>query len=210
MSRSFQRSAPQRQTGTKIIIACEGSSTEPGYFGGLRETKNLSDKRVIIPPHVGTDPLTVVNSAIDARDGQKRGNGWGKKDEAWAVFDGDEHKQRDPENWNNAIQKAAGRSIHLAISNPCFEFWYLLHFREHNANLTRQKARELLKHHVPDYEKADRLYPHPLGPLTMEAIQRAKQIAARAEGDGLPLHTNPGTNVWGLVETLLSLESQVR
>ena len=209
MARSFQRPAHPRSVGRRIIIACEGSRTEPGYFDSIRESKGLSRKSIIIVPHVGTDPFTVVNSAVTARDEQRRRRDWGRKDEAWAVFDGDEHKLENPENWNNAIQRASGQGIRLAVSNPCFEFWYLLHFQEHRSHLTRQKARELLRHHVPDYEKAARLYPNPLEPLTAEAIQRAKQIAVRMGGDGLSPHTNPGTGAWELVQLLLSLKSQV-
>lgn len=209
MARSFQRPLRQRQIGRRVIIACEGISTEPGYFEEIRKSKNLSKKQIIIVRHVGTDPLTVVNAAIDAQNEQKQRRDWGQDDGAWAVFDGDEHKQENPENWNNAIQKAQGQNIRLAISNPCFEFWYLLHFQDYMANLTRQKARELLRHHIPDYEKANRLYPDPLKPLTSDALQRAKQLAARAEWDNLAPHNNPSTGVWNLVESLFSLESQM-
>ena len=209
MARSFQRPVRQRQIGRRVIIACEGISTEPGYFEEIRKSKNLSKKQIILVSHVGTDPLTVVKAAIEEQNAQKQRRDWGKDDRAWAVFDGDEHRQENPENWNDALQKAAGQNIRLAISNPCFEFWYLLHFQEHSAHLTRQKARELLRRHLSAYEKANRLYPVPLEPLTADALQRAKFLAGRAASDKLLPYTNPSTGVGDLVELLLGLESQV-
>lgn len=52
---------------------------------------------------------------------------WENRDSAWVVLDGDEHIQNDPQNWHAALQLAEGSDIHLAVSNPCFELWYLLH-----------------------------------------------------------------------------------
>ena len=48
-----------------------------------------------------------------------------KYDQVWCVFDIDEHPFV-PE----AKQQARDNGIEVAISNPCFELWALLHFRD--------------------------------------------------------------------------------
>jgi hypothetical protein len=206
--RPFQRPRQRRTVGKKIIIVCEGKKTEYGYFEEIRKSMRLPTLRVFVVHPNATDPLSIVQAAIDYRQARKNEKAWTAGDRAWAVFDGDEHRLENPANWNKAIQLAQGRDIHLAISNPCFEFWYLLHYREHAAHLTRHDAARLLRNHIADYEKANKLWPVPLKPLTTEAIRRAKQLARRAEAAGLQVHCNPCTTVSELVESLLALAEE--
>lgn len=208
--RLFQRHRPRRVVGRKIIIACEGKKTEYGYFEEIRKSMRLPTLRIFVVHPNATDPLSIVQAAIDYRQARKNEKAWTAGDSAWAVFDGDEHRLENPANWNDALQLAQSREIHLAISNPCFEFWYLLHYREHAAHLTRREAHRLLRTHIADYEKANKLWPVPLEPLTAAAIHRAKQLARRVETEGLQLHTNPCTNVSELVESLLALANEIR
>ena len=207
MSRSFQRRAATRDIGRKIIIACEGEKTEHGYFEAIRQSLRLSTVKVRVVKPPGSDPLSVVRAAIEGRDMIKMDHRWVKGDMAWAVFDGDEHIANNPTNWYEALQIADSQGIFLAVSNPCFEFWYLLHFQDQWADITRQKARDLLKKHLHNYEKADQLYPMPLEPLTLLAKQRAAELTVRATTNELPLHTNPCTGVWILVDSLIALRN---
>ena len=206
--RSFNRNQPSRESGRRILIACEGLVTERRYFEAIRQDLRLSRVEIFVVPHKGSDPHSVVVAAIDAKREQEREGIWPKGSSAWAVFDGDEHIQNNRQNWNNAIQKASQKDINLAISNPSFEFWYLIHFQDHSANLTRVDALRLLKDHVLDYEKSKVLYPEPLGPLTQDAIQRAKQLRQCCESNGWDEHTNPCCHkVAELVQSLLNLQA---
>ncbi len=202
---------PKRTTksvGRKILIAYEGMGAERGYFNAIRQFLRLQSTRVILAPHTGTDPYTIVRQAISSREEQIREQAWIKGDSAWAVFDGDEHMRNDLQRWKNALQTAAKEKINLAISNPCFEFWYLIHFQDYFANLSNKQAERSLKNHIPGYEKPQILYPKPLGPLTRDAIQRAKQLMKRCEANGWQEHTNPCCHkVAELVESLLSLQT---
>jgi RloB-like protein len=206
MNRASNRRRSNPEPGPRIIIACEGSKSEPLYFHGIRQALSLSRRRVLIVPPVGSDPRSVVRAAVGAREDERRTQDWSGQDTAWAVFDGDEHRANNPSNWNDALQTAQSKGIRLAISNPCFEFWYLLHFRDHTAFLTGEKARELLRQHVPNYERASKLYPEPLAVLTPDAVGRAKRLAALHQANQSPPHTNPCTGVAELVELLLALQ----
>ena len=145
MAKSLKRNAPTQTIEKKILIACEGKKTEPKYFNAIRQDLRLPSEQVEVLSHEGTDPLGIVNAVVEARKKKKKEKTWEKEDLAWAVFDGDEHIANDPTNWHDAIQKAVSQKIHLAITNPNIEFWYLIHFRDHSASIERDKAKEFLK-----------------------------------------------------------------
>ena len=65
-------------------------------------------------------------------------------DSAWAVYDGVEHFNNNPADWHEAINLARARKINLAITNPSFEFYYLLHFQDQMGWLERDEAKRLL------------------------------------------------------------------
>lgn len=206
----FQRPRQPRVVGRKIIIVCEGEKTERGYFEAIRQSMRLPTLQIFVEHPDATDPRSIVRAAIEYRRERKAGRAWTAGDEAWAVFDGDEHILGNPANWNDALQTAAGNQIRLAVSNPSFELWYLLHYQEQGGNLSRQDALRLLRTRLGKYEKAHRLWPVPLQPLTADAIRRAKLLAARAEADGRQPHTNPCTSVCELVESLLALAEETK
>lgn len=203
---SFKRNSPTKTVGKKILIACEGKKTEPKYFNAIRQDLRLTTVQVLILPHDGTDPLSIVNAVVEARKDKKREKSWDKEDLAWAVFDGDEHIVNDPNRWHQAIQKAESQKINLAITNPSIEFWYLIHFRDHSAPITRDKAEEFLKQYIPNYDKAGCYYPDPLKNLTQGAIDRAGLLEALAKLDKLSKYSNPCcSGILQLVKILLDL-----
>jgi hypothetical protein len=115
-------------------------------------------------------------------------------DEVWCVFDVDEHPFL-----AEARQQARDNGVELAVSNPCFELWALVHFQEQWAFLERNEARRSLKRHLPEYNKAlpfERLKPH-----YWAAVDRARQLDRRCEGAGR-LGDNPSTGVYRLTERI--------
>ena len=49
---------------------------------------------------------------------------------------------------------ARDNGIKLAVSNPCFELWLLLHFRDSPGMQDRKQIVRLLRAQVPDYKKS--------------------------------------------------------
>jgi hypothetical protein len=62
--------------------------------------------------------------------------------------DVDEHPRLD-----EARVQAHDNDIRVAISNPCFELWLVLHFRSQNAYLTCQAAKDLAGSLLTGYDK---------------------------------------------------------
>ena len=209
-SSAFQRPSRQRSIGRRILISCEGEKTEYNYFEDIRKSLRMEPNKIIVLEPEASDPLSIVRQVLEERVYRQQNKEWAEDDMAWAVFDGDEHIANNINNWQEALQLARGNDIRLAISNPSFEYWYLLHYQNQNSFLTRQQAMQLLKTHLPNYEKSDVLYRNELQPLTKTAIERARQIRHLAEGNALEAYTNPCTHVCELVEIILSLERENR
>ena len=200
---SFQRQGPTRSIQPKFLIACEGDSEE-NYLEAIRRDLRLSKDRIIVLNEKGTDPLSVVRTAMEARRGLSRDNLWLPQDTAWAALDGDEHRDNNRDNWHQALDLAQANRVQLALSNPSLELWYLLHYQDQEAHIHRDKAVEELEKHLPYYKKPMTLYPIP-SELIAAAIQRAARLAQRNEENRLPFHSNPGSSMGRLVERLLRL-----
>jgi hypothetical protein len=207
VSRPLKRRPPSRNIAQKILIACEGSKTEPIYFKSIRNELRSPTLKIIVLDHQGkTDPRNIIERLIEERREMQDKQEWNKDDQAWAVFDGDEHIEKSREKWQSAITKANNQKIHLAITNPCFELWYLIHFQEQFSQITRDKLINVLQKHIPKYDKSMCLYPKPLKPLTELAIQRADKIAEQIKRNQLDEHSNPCcSGLSNLVSSLFSL-----
>ena len=204
----FRRRGRTRDVRPWIVIACEGAVTEPTYFGGIRMQKRLSDKLVRIV-HEGSDPRSVVRLAIAEGRQAEREHGKHALAQTWAVFDGDEHRQEPGQRqmWNDAIQLAVAKGVRLAISNPCFELWYLLHFQEQRAHVDRDEVVTLLWPHCGDtYAKGDRLLDGFSEAMEAAAAARADACCAGLDGlAGFAQFANPSTRVQRLMRALRSI-----
>ena len=116
-------------------------------------------------------------------------------DEVWCVFDVDQFDIQ------GAVREARSHGVNLAISNPCFELWLLLHFEPCRSHLSGYEAVVVkLKKHVPDYDKAVS-FRHFDGRVTT-ALENAKSLDA----SGTDHTKNPSTSVWRLVETIVGTD----
>jgi hypothetical protein len=172
------------------IVITEGE-TERIYFNGLKQ-RNLN---IEIRPERGKRPNAlqlmencekrIREDELDIEDG----------DIAICVFDVDNNSQKDIE---AAIDLAEKNNIIVALSNPCFELWYLLHFREINHHVSCRDVQSELSRHIPDYDKTGD-YRNLLTPKRKQAMDRAIKIAKRQSlkdcGDYMRSSNNPCTNV---------------
>lgn len=207
-----QRGTRRRKVKPVILIVTEGSQTEPKYFEHFRSRKSNIDIHVV-GSRTGageTDYISLIRRAIDYQT--KNQISVKEGDAIWVVADGDvNYNNPDPVTAKEAqltkARKLAGnRGIRIAISNPCFEPWYLLHFEYTTKFLKNYPAvRELLLGFLPGYEKNSDVYPM-LFQYTEEAVKRAKRLENYhlQNGDKVPygIKINPFTDVYQLVECL--------
>lgn len=118
----------------RFLIVCEDSKSAPKYFAELRRILRTEIRCIeITSSGKRTDPLSVVKRA--------KANGRAF-DFVWAVFDADTHHTQSS-HIPNARNLAQSNNIQLAISNPCFEYWLILHFKEYRK--TQQNSKQMEK-----------------------------------------------------------------
>jgi hypothetical protein len=136
------------------------------------------------------DVLTHLKTAIGRRE-------YTSFDEAWLVVDKDEWSEVQLEALYNWTLK--DRKFHLALSNPSFEFWLLLHFEDGNKVTTQLKCLDQLKKHIPKYTKS--------ADMSCMSIERIRDAVRRAKKlDTPPCNDWPrkrGSTVYRLVEGII-------
>lgn len=187
---TLRRRPASRSPLARFLIVCEGTQTEPGYF---RETRHLEHSLLELEFSPGGVPKALVERAVEKKKDAERLARSQKDsnllyDEVWCVFDIDEHRLI-PE----AKQQARANGIGLAISNPCFELWALLHFRDQRAHIERGPLHHECKQYMPDYEK--QLPSARLHPLCDDALRRASELDQWQRSRGCE-GENPSTGVY--------------
>ena len=102
-----------------IVIATEGEKTEKKYFEDFSPNSRVG---IEVLPNIDSQssPLKV----IELLNGFKSEYKLNRADELWLVIDVD----RWGEGQLSEVARLCGqKDYHLAVSNPCFEFWLLLH-----------------------------------------------------------------------------------
>jgi hypothetical protein len=212
-SGSFKRAENIRPPRECVLVVCEGSKTEPNYFKSLRKNLKLTSVQVEIEGE-GAAPITVVDRALEMREvrrkevkkAKKQGD-WSSKlqyDSVWCVFDVE--KVADNTSFYRAVDKALANKLQLGISNPAFEYWYLLHFRY----TTRQfsDAEEIigeLKKYIPCYTKTKDVL-RDLLEHTEKAITHAQRILAENPDQENP-YPNPSTTICKLVKKMIDMSN---
>ncbi|HUN33574.1 MAG TPA: RloB family protein, partial [Trebonia sp.] len=119
-----------------ILVFTEGQRTEPIY---LTHWHRLHRQSVIVTiDGFHASPMQLVEEAVAKRAidqrAARRGQG-APYDEYWCVFDVDEHPHLE-----RALEVAARSEISIALSNPCIELWFLLHFEDQWDEIHRYEA----------------------------------------------------------------------
>lgn len=118
----------------------------------------------------------------------------------------DTERRNDNPSWERGVDRIKATGLKLAWSNPCFEFWLLLHFELIGRIFDGYAAlRPFLTKHIPRYEKNMDCFEQ-LAPRVPTAIVNSKQIH-RAQWRNTPksIDCNPATTVHELVERLMEV-----
>jgi hypothetical protein len=184
-----------------ILIICEGQETEPNYLGGYCDARGINRANVRIVPGDGdTDAVRLVRKA------HKRFAVDRDFDAVFVVCDcAGEDLTKARALAAKPLKNASGQtiSVNLVVSNPCFEYWLLLHFEYlAPAFLTAANVVELLRCHVTDYHKADRLIFAKAGGGLERSLGNTVRLKAALAAVGAQ---SPDTNMPDLIEKLNSL-----
>lgn len=181
------RRPPFREPRLRLLVVCGGKRTEPDYFRGLKGHLRNPAVQIRLKAKVCA-PRDLVEHArkIAPASGDEF-------DEVWCVVDSDEF------DLEPAIALATKLDVRLAVSNPCFELWLLLHHQDCTAPLCGAKAvlRQLTKQ-VPGYQKNGLRFAD-FEPGLADALRRAERLDPTGCNHGC----DPSTGVWKLVSLII-------
>ncbi|MBI5138011.1 MAG: RloB domain-containing protein [Nitrospirae bacterium] len=210
-AKELKRREATRSTYKRALVVCEDGKSSATYFKEIRASQRIQTLNMKVIG-AGCDPKRLVETAVE--EFRKHPD----YDYVLCVFDRDSHNH-----YQNAVasiqqtpltmkcgRKSAGQADFRAItSEPCFEFWLLLHFTDHTAPIAPSGGRSigeqtehLLKQHWPAYHKGSAgIFQH-LENRRAAAGQLAAAGLLRASANGT---SNPHTHVHEAVDILFSL-----
>ncbi|WP_284742301.1 RloB family protein [Amycolatopsis sp. RTGN1] len=179
------------------MVFTEGKNSEPDYINGLKKLPHIAENvamNIEIHPDHGV-PLTLVRLAADKIVDDEI-------DECWCIFDVEWPKNHP--NLEQALALAKKASVRLAISNPCFEVWLILHHQQFskfaNTDEVESASRKLDGRPGKSIDAATYM------PLRKEASKRAKLLEKRHDDNGTWFpHDNPSS---GMHHFLLAAEGE--
>jgi hypothetical protein len=194
----LNRRRPNREPRRRVLVFTEGRKTEPSYLTALwRAHRDIVS--IEVSDEHGT-PMTLVRHALAAMsenaNAKRKGRG-DVFDEIWCMFDVDEHPDV-----RTAITTASGKRIGVAVSNPCVELWFVLHWEEQTAEIDRDAAQRRSASYVGnDKNVSDSAFAALMGRYS-DAKARAMALEDRHRGNGTEEPGNPSSTVWRLVDAI--------
>jgi len=125
---------PRRRTSafrdaSLIVIATEGAKTETKYFKDFISSKFYKNQRVHVEVVKKASHKSAPVHVIKALDNFRSEYSLRAYDELWMVIDVDKWPEKQ---LSDVAQKCRQKGYKLAVSNPCFELWLLLHVQDVN------------------------------------------------------------------------------
>jgi hypothetical protein len=173
-----------------VLIVIGADRTESAYLRGLRDHFRLATVTMKIVEKPGS-PNRLVDHA-------RASFALDDFDDVWCVTDVD-HYEREGGKVTAALALAAETGINVAVSNPCFELWLLLHHQDcsgHCANCGVVQTK--LKKRLPSYDKTRLRFRE-----FADGLDGATARAQALDPTGLAHTRNPSTGMWRLINTLL-------
>ncbi|MFM9964360.1 MAG: RloB family protein [Planctomycetaceae bacterium] len=182
-----------------VVVASEDTHAVKQYFGRFRPRR--VQFRVLGTEDGRSSPPDVMGRLDKFKDEfQIR-----EDDQLWVCFDTDHWVEPGHiQNLAETIRLCKQKGYRLAISQPCFELWLLLHFVDFvpTGQLNCSEVVTLLRQVVGGYQKSQ-VHRLPIdSDKVLQAVSRAKAIDTTVE----PIPSSPTTRVYLLIEELLARE----
>ncbi len=195
--RPLRRRAPRIDERVRFVIFCEGELTEPLYlkaFAALHEVRSTATLDV---RGLGYEPRKLVEEARKVKRSERRQSPGAT--EYWCVFDVEAPTQH--ARLRDAVQMARDNGIGVAISNPCFELWLVLHYADHEGWINNDDCCSLRRQY--DGSQGKRLDGGAYMLRRGEAIMRAERLARlHAEADRQFPTDNPSSGLYRLLQAV--------
>lgn len=210
-SSDLQRQNRARARNKRYLIVCEGTKTEPYYLQELLNDLNIRPQIVRIAQNEGVSPDRVVAHALTLyEEDALTGDAF---DLVYCVFDRDRHTTFDAAVQRTKDLTAAGKPLIAITSTPCFEVWFLLHFR-YSDQPFHPAGKKTVGDQVisslktmpgfSDYRKGKKGVYSQLKDKLGDALMHAERLRKHGTSVG---SINPATNVDELVRSIHALKT---
>lgn len=206
----LKRKSATRSVKKRILVVGEGVNTEPSYFKQFREP-GLQ----VVAVGMGESTRKLVNDIERVQTEQENKIGF-KFDEVWAVFDKDSFTD-----FEEAIAEARAKGYNVAYSNQAIEYWFILHFRDHQGSaLPRTEYAKVLNklldegnagfHYNPDAKEVSEEMFDFMYKQIQFAFDRASRIYHSKFANGNPTEESVTTvfQLVGSIKNLTTTEEQ--
>lgn len=196
-----KRGKVSRKAKKIILIGAEGKNqTERKYFKAFNQVQ--SEYKIMAGKGNNTDPVGVVEDLLKSAKQEELDL---KDGDILACFIDVDFKNGRDQELRAAMKLARQNNISVFLSNPCFEIWYLLHFR-YSTKLygSNEEVIKELGSYISDYSKSKDVYD-----LIENKIDQALLNTKRLESYHLENGTNdrlkklPSTEAYKLIEMIL-------
>jgi len=204
--RTFIRKSGYRDA-LLIVIACEGTATEPAYFEAVKQKLLSWPSRVHVEILKRGSTRSAPEYVVSTLDGFRRDYHLKKDDELWIVIDFDRWGEK---KLSEQLSLVFQKGYHAAVSRPCFELWLLLHLvkpsdlSQDDMDVLQERgcdvAKNLIRRFAGSYSKS-------LSDVDLYIGNVKQAIAGAKELDIYPDDRWPntiGTRVYKLMESILS------
>jgi len=221
--RSFDQPTYQQQEEEPtrvIIISCEGTNTEPEYFKAIKEKlkdniSSLIEIELVPKPTNASEPKDVLDNLqtfVDKYDFNKG------HDSLWLVCDREKviARKTGKSGLLKVIPLCKERGYSIALSNPLFEFWLLLHvvdisdydneklFDNEKVNATRRYLdKELSNILEGGYSKKAGKFNKDI--VSLDNIKKAIEQEKLFENDLIKILDQLGGNIGSLISEILTI-----
>jgi hypothetical protein len=205
-SRPFPRDTGLFREPRLFVLASEDRYAAKQYFDFFHR-KNIHVEVLETPHGEGPDPSKVVARLVAYADKYQITEG----DQFWALLDTDHWiDEGHRKNLIQAITDARLRGFSMAISNPCFDFWLLLHHEGPNQHWTFTRGKEVgarIREIMGEFNKTNLKAAHYPLDKVRSAIARAKLLESTlpegAAADYWPQRL--GSRVYRLMDELAAV-----
>ena len=142
---------PKSKIPQKILLYVEGRNTEPSYFDLLKRSNCTRIPVAVRGQRIGAcvDFVNKVVGKYNSLPAKEKA----KYKQKWLVFDNDGH-----EDFAEGIRLARNQGFRVAFSNMCIEYWFMLHFYNHDGSAIPLKGDSHSKAQIDEINKFIKRY----------------------------------------------------
>lgn len=192
--RQLNRDSGVFRDASLIVIASEDTYAVKQYFARFRTS------RVQVEVIETDDCRSAPQHVIDRLNKFKQENVTEEGDSFWLCVDRDRWAKA---SLNDVLRDCLGKKYGIALSNPCFELWILLHYEEVPDRRTCSEIKERLREILGGYGKNCCSTIALTEQMVRNAIERAR---ARATDTESLIPDAPVTHMFKVMDAILAKE----